>query len=60
MLPDANTYKKGLSPVSQQHWLNVANNILAKGGDETQAIRMANIVTRAAQNRLKQQFSQSF
>lgn len=45
---DAKRFKKDISPASSQRWANIANALLKETGDEGQAIKMANGMTRSS------------
>ena len=45
---DADKFKKGLSHGSKIKWAKTANSVLKKTGNEGQAIKIANSVTRTA------------
>lgn len=45
---DAKRFKRGLGRGSSEKWASIANSVLAKSGDESKAIRIANNATRAA------------
>lgn len=56
---DAKRFKKDISPASSQRWANIANALLKETGDESQAIRMANGMTRSSlQRRLERKRGQ--
>lgn len=48
---DASKHKKGLSGAQAEQWAAVANDVLAKTGDEGQAIRAANGVVGRSKHR---------
>ena len=49
---EAPKFKKGLSNNSRLKWSQIANSVLARTGDEAQAVRIANSRTGAIQRRL--------
>lgn len=45
---DADRFKKGLSENSKRRWAEIANEVLRKTGNESNAIKVANGATRNA------------
>lgn len=48
---DSTSFKKDISPGSKNRWAAIANSILKQGGDESKAIRIANLKTRSIRSR---------
>lgn len=55
---DANQ-KPGLGPYGQDHWQEILQQLLMQGKPEAQARSTANLMTRAAADRLRNRFLQS-
>lgn len=52
-ISDVDSKKKGLSPQSKTRWIDIANSVLGRTGDEGQAIRVANSKTKPSSDAIK-------